>query len=111
MGNYIVVQNISPSKKNDQNMTGWSIKKIIDMNNKQHKLVYEFPNNFILKSHVPVRILARNTSKNLLATTSRDGMIFLIADNIITWGTSTNIITQLIDDEGEEQARYTQTFT
>jgi hypothetical protein len=91
-------------------MTGWSIKKTIDMNNTQNKLVYEFPDHFILKSLLPVRILARNTSKKSLATTPRNGMISLIADNITTWGISTNMITQLIDDKGEEQARYTQTF-
>ena len=105
MGSYIVVQNTSSSNKHDQNMTGWLIKKTID----DKKLIYEFPDNFILKSRTPVRILARNTSKKLVSS-SKDGMIYLVADNIITWGTGTNIITRLIDDEGKEQAIYTQNF-
>jgi len=85
MNNYIVVQNISASNKNNQNMTGWSIKKKpIDMNKNNNKLVYEFPDHFILKIRVPVRILARNTSKKSLATTSKDGMISILTDNIIT---------------------------
>ena len=78
--------------------------------NSKNKFVYEFPDNFILKSRVPVRIFARNTSKKLLATTPRDGMISLVADNIATWGTGTNTITQLFDDEGEQQVIHTQTF-
>jgi hypothetical protein len=39
MNNYIVVQNISASNKNNQNMTGWSIKKKpIDMSNNNNKI-------------------------------------------------------------------------
>jgi hypothetical protein len=106
MGSYIIVQNTSSSSKYDQNMTGWLIKKTID----NSKLIYEFPDNFILKIRTPVRIVARNTSKKLSSTTPKDGMIYLVADNIVTWGTGTNTITQLIDDEGKEQASYTQKF-
>lgn len=104
MGNYIIVQNTNPSSRN---LTGWSIIKTIDTN---IKLTYEFPDNFILKSRLPVRILARNTCKKSLATTPRDGMINLIADNITTWEIGRNMITQLIDNHGKEQANYIQTF-
>jgi hypothetical protein len=107
-GNYIVVQNTSASGKGDIDLTGWSLSKTIDSHN---KLVYEFPNHFILKGRSPVRIFARNASKGLSCVPQHEGETVLFADYVVTWGMGKNMVTQLIDDEGNEQAVYIQKFT
>ncbi|CAF4707879.1 unnamed protein product [Rotaria sp. Silwood1] len=81
MGNYIAVQNTS--NQDVQNMADY---------------------------RVLVRILAHDTSKKSLAATPSDEMISLIADNIITCGIGTNMITQLIDDNEKQQTISTEKF-
>ncbi|CAF1349618.1 unnamed protein product, partial [Rotaria sp. Silwood1] len=89
------------------NMMRWSLRKAID--NKCTN-VSKFSNNCNVKSRVPVRITARNTSKRESIMTRRDGETILIADTIPTWGVGKHATTQLIDDRGNEQAIYIQKF-
>jgi hypothetical protein len=103
-----VIENTSTSVNCNVNMTGWSLRKVIDSNTTQ---VYQFPDNFYLKSRVPVRIIARNASKKQPTITRRDGETVLIADTIPTWGTGRHMVTHLLDDRESELAFYIQNFS
>lgn len=89
-------------------MTGWLLRKTIDI---ESTYTYQFPDNFIVKARVPVRIIARNTTRKHTTITRRDGETLLIADTIPTWGIGQYSTTELLDDQGNEQAIYIQTFS
>ncbi|CAF4555948.1 unnamed protein product, partial [Rotaria socialis] len=106
-GNSIVIENTSILGNSTVDMTGWSLRKTIDS---KCTNVYKFPDNFNAKSRVPVRIIARNTSKKESTITRRDGETILIADTLPTWGIGKHATTQLLDERENEQSIYIQTF-
>jgi len=85
-------------------MNGWTIRRKIDNNT---DLVYNFPQNFILKSKSRIRILCRNASKGQSLSDKEQP---LIAEGVQTWGIGTNMVTRLIDAQGEEKALFNQKF-
>jgi hypothetical protein len=100
-GNFIVVENAGSTGK-DQDMKGWTLRRKIDTNN---EIVYAFPNNFVLKSRSRIRILCRNASKSQINEKET-----LVAEGVQTWGTGTNMVTRLLDANGEEKALFNQKF-
>jgi hypothetical protein len=82
---YIDIENSSWGE-NDQNMTGWSLRCDV---NKQSKIIYKFPDDFILKHQSHIRISFDN---------QRD-----TTDNDESWD-----IIYLIDANGEEKASIIQ---
>jgi predicted RNase H-like nuclease (RuvC/YqgF family) len=100
-GNFIVVENAGSTGK-DQEMKGWTLRRKIDSNS---EIVYNFPNNFVLKSRSRIRILCRNASKSQINEKET-----LLAEGVQTWGTGTNMVTRLLDANGEEKALFNQKF-
>jgi hypothetical protein len=100
-GNFIVVENAGSTGK-DQDLTGWTIRRRIES---KPEVVYKFPDGFVLKSRSRIRISSRNASKGSINEKET-----LVADNVQTWGTGTNMVTQLYDANGEEKALYNQKF-
>jgi len=84
---YIDIENGSWGE-NDQNMTGWTLRRDV---NKNSKIIYKFPDHFILKCQAHVRI-------------SFDEDIDQSCD------TSSPVITYLINANGEEKASAIQTL-
>ncbi len=84
---YIDIENGSWGE-NDQNMTGWTLRRDL---NKNSKIIYKFPDDFILKCQAHVRI-------------SFDEDIDQSCD------TSSPVITYLINANGEEKASTIQTL-
>lgn len=100
-GNFIVVENAgSPGK--DQDLKGWTIRRKIDS---KDDIVYKFPDNFVLKSRSRVRIVCRNASKGPINAAET-----LVAEGVQTWGSGTNMVTRLVDANGDEKALYNQKF-
>jgi hypothetical protein len=83
-------------------MKGWTLRRKIDSNS---EIVYNFPNNFVLKSRSRIRILCRNASKSQINEKET-----LLAEGVQTWGTGTNMVTRLLDANGEEKALFNQKF-
>jgi hypothetical protein len=100
-GNFIVVENGGSSGK-DQDMKGWTLRRKIDS---KDDIVYKFPDNFVLKSRSRLRILSRNASKGLINEKET-----LVAEGVQTWGTGTNMVTRLLDANGDEKALFNQKF-
>ncbi|CAF1027498.1 unnamed protein product [Rotaria sordida] len=100
-GNFIVIENAGSTGK-DQDLNGWTLRRRVDNNN---ETVYKFPDHFVLKSRSRVRILSRTASKS--STNERE---VLVADGIQNWGTGTNMVTRLVDNNGEEKALFNQRF-
>ncbi|CAF1236756.1 unnamed protein product [Rotaria sp. Silwood1] len=100
-GNFIVIENAGSTGK-DQDMKGWTLRRRIDS---KDDIVYKFPDNFVLKSRSRIRILSRNASKGSINERET-----LVAEGVQTWGTGTNMVTRLIDNNGEEKAVFNQKF-
>ena len=98
-GNFIVIENAGSTGK-DQDMKGWSLPRKIDS---KDEIVYEFPDNFVLKSRSRLRILSRNASND-----SIDEIETLVAERVQTWDTGTNMVTKLMDANGDERALFNQ---
>lgn len=100
-GNFIVIENAGSTGK-DQDLKGWTLRRKIDA---KDDIIYKFPDNFVLKSRSRIRILSRNASKG-----SINDKETLVAEGVQTWGTGTNMVTRLIDANGEEKALFNQKF-
>jgi len=100
-GNFIVIENAGSTGK-DQEMKGWSLRRQIDS---KDDIVYKFPDNFVLKSRSRIRILSRNASKGSINERET-----LVAEGVQTWGTGSNMVTRLLDANGEEKALFNQKF-
>lgn len=100
-GNFIVIENAGSSGK-DQDMKGWTLRRKIDS---KDDIVYKFPDNFVLKSRSRIRILSRNASKG-----SINDRETLVAEGVQTWGTGSNMVTRLLDANGDEKALFNQKF-
>lgn len=100
-GNFIVIENAGSTGK-DQEMKGWSLRRRIDS---KDDIVYRFPDNFVLKSRSRIRILSRNASKGSINERET-----LVAEGVQTWGTGTNMVTRLLDANGDEKAIFNQKF-
>lgn len=83
-------------------MKGWSLRRRIDA---KDEIVYRFPENFVLKSRSRIRILSRNASRGSINERET-----LVAEGVQTWGTGTNMVTRLLDANGEEKAIFNQKF-
>jgi len=100
-GNFIVIENAgSPGK--DQDMKGWVLRRKIDS---KDDIVYKFPDNFVLKSRSRIRILSRNASRGTINERET-----LVAEGVQTWGTGSNMVTRLLDNNGDEKALFNQKF-
>lgn len=100
-GNFIVIENGGSTGK-EQDMKGWTIRRKVDS---KDEIVYKFPDNFTLKSRSRIRIISRNASRGSINERET-----LIADNVQTWGTGTNMVTRLVDGNGDEKAVFNQKF-
>jgi len=100
-GNFIVVENAGSTGK-DQDMKGWTLRRKIDS---KDEIVYKFPDNFVLQSRSRIRVLCRNASKGSINEKET-----LVAEGVSSWGTGTNMVTRLIDANGDEKALYNQKF-
>jgi predicted nucleic acid-binding Zn-ribbon protein len=100
-GNFIVIENAGSTGK-DQDMKGWTLRRKIDS---KDDIVYKFPDNFVLKSRSRIRILSRNASKGSINEKET-----LVAEGVQTWGTGTNMVTRLLDANGDEKALFNQKF-
>ncbi len=100
-GNFIVIENAGSTGK-DQDMKGWTLRRKIDL---KDDIVYKFPDNFALKSRSRIRILSRNASKGSINEKET-----LVADGVQTWGTGSNMVTRLLDANGDEKALFNQKF-
>lgn len=100
-GNFIVIENAGSSGK-DQDMKGWTLRRKIDS---KDDIVYKFPDNFVLKSRSRIRILSRNASRG-----SNNDRETLVAEGVQTWGTGSNMVTRLLDANGDEKALFNQKF-
>jgi hypothetical protein len=100
-GNFIVIENAGSTGK-DQELKGWTLRRKIDA---QSDIVYKFPDNFVLKSRSRIRILSRNASKGTINEKET-----LVAEGVQTWGAGTNMVTRLLDANGEEKALFNQKF-
>jgi len=100
-GNFVVIENAGSTGK-DQEMKGWSLRRRIDA---KDEIVYRFPENFVLKSRSRIRILSRNASRGSINERET-----LVAEGVQTWGTGTNMVTRLLDANGEEKAIFNQKF-
>ncbi|UJR14866.1 hypothetical protein I4U23_001851 [Adineta vaga] len=94
-GNFIVIENAGSTGK-DQDMKGWTLRRKIDS---KDDITYKFPDNFVLKSRSRIRILSRNASKGSINEKET-----LVAEGVQTWGTGSNMITRLLDANGDEKA-------
>lgn len=100
-GNFIVVENAGSTGK-DQDLKGWTLRRKIDS---KDDIVYKFPDNFVLKSRSRIRILSRNASRG-----SSNDRETLVAEGVQTWGTGSNMVTRLLDFNGDEKALFNQKF-
>ncbi|CAF1290309.1 unnamed protein product, partial [Adineta steineri] len=100
-GNFIVIENAGSIGK-DQDMTNWSIRRKIDS---KDYIVYKFPDNFVLQSRSRVYVLSGIGRKSSFV--HREA---LVADNIPTWDTGTNMCTRLLDANGDEKALFNQKY-
>lgn len=98
---YIDIENDNCTEK-DQNMTGWTLQRDVGKNS---KIIYKFPENFILKSRSTVRILCGNKTD-----IEEQEKQILINEDTKSWDNSSHICTYLIDDNGEEKASIFQTL-
>ena len=69
------------------------------------KIVYKFPDNYVLKPRSRLRILSRTASRGSISEKE-----VLVADSVQTWGTGSNMNTKLVDANGEEKALFNQRF-
>jgi len=100
-GNFIVIENAGSTGK-DQELKGWTLRRKIDS---KDDIVYKFPDNFVLKSRSRIRILSRNASKGSINEKET-----LVAEGVQTWGTGSNMVTRLLDANGDEKALFNQRF-
>jgi len=100
-GNFIVIENAGSTGK-DQDMKGWTLRRKIDT---KDDIVYKFPDNFVLKSRSRIRILCRNASQGSINERET-----LVAEGVQTWGTGSNMVTRLLDANGDEKALFNQKF-
>ncbi|CAF1342795.1 unnamed protein product [Adineta steineri] len=101
MDHYIDVENDGWTNK-DQNMAGWTLRRDAD---RKSRIIYKFPENFILKCQSNVRILCGKK-----CNTEEKHKEIIIVEISKPWDIGTHVITYLIDDNGEERASVTQTL-
>jgi hypothetical protein len=99
---YIDVENDGWTEK-DQNMTGWTLQRDLG---KKPKIIYKFPDNFILKSRSNVRILCGKKNDNIEEQEKQ----ILIDEDSKSWDIGSHVCTHLIDANGEEKASIVQTL-
>lgn len=85
-------------------MTGWTLRREVNSNS---KVIYRFPDGFILRSRSHVRIV-RGNQVDVEEKTTRE--ILINNDLVDTWESGTDVITSLIDADGEEKATLVQTL-
>jgi chromosome segregation ATPase len=100
-GNFIVIENAGSTGK-DQDMKGWTLRRKVDL---KDDIIYKFPDNYTLKSRSRVRLLSRTASRS-----SSNEREVLVAEGVQTWGTGTNMVTRLLDANGDEKALFNQKF-
>ncbi len=98
---YIDIENDGYTEK-DENMTGWTLQRNVG---KKSKIIYKFPDNFILKSRSNVRILCGKKSN-----IEEQEKTILIDEDTKSWDNGSHICTHLIDANGEEKASILQTL-
>jgi hypothetical protein len=98
---YIDIENDGWTEK-DQNMTGWMLRRDAD---KKSKIIYEFPENFILKCRSNVRVLCGKKSD--IEEKEKE---ILIDEDTKSWDIGSHVVTYLIDNNGEEKASVIQTL-
>jgi hypothetical protein len=94
---YIDIENDGYAE-NDQNMTGWTIRRDV---NKESKIIYKFPDNFILKYRSKVRIVFGKKSDDIQ---EKNKDILINEDREESWDIDSHEVTYLIDANGEENA-------
>jgi len=99
---YIDIEN-DGGTENDQNMTGWILRRDVDKNS---KILYKFPDNFILKYQSKVRIMFGK--KNDIEEKEKDILIDKDTEQSLDIGL--RVVTYLIDANGEEKASIIQTL-
>lgn len=99
---YIDIEN-DGSIENDQNMTGWTIRRDV---NKKSKNIYKFPDDFVLKYQSKVRIIFGNKSD--IQEKYKEILLLINEDTEESWDTGSYISTYLIDANGEEKASMIQ---
>jgi len=100
---YVDIEN-NDRMENDQNMTGWTLQCDVD---KKSKIIYKFPDDFILKCQSKVRIIFGKKSD----MKEEENEILLINENTEeSWDIGSRVVAYLMDPNGEEKASNIQTF-
>lgn len=94
---YIVVENTHRSK--EENIGEWKLKRKIDG---RKEIVYTFPPNTVIKAGRSCKVWARDQGGSF------NPPFELIFDGENSWGVGMNVVTSLINRDGEERANHTQ---
>jgi intermediate filament protein if len=94
---YIVIENTHRSK--EENIGEWKLKRKIDG---RKEIVYTFPPNTVVRAGRSCKVWARDQGGSF------NPPFELIFDGENSWGVGMNVVTSLINRDGEERANHTQ---